>query len=69
MFEHKNGQEAQDTAASCEPTLSRKEFVALVLKRAAIAGAVIAAPKVVDKFMVQPANAFAVTSTRGHTEA
>jgi hypothetical protein len=55
---------------SCDPTYTRKEFVALVIKRAGIAGAVICAPKVVDKFFLPPAQArMARTSTRLRTEA
>ncbi len=34
--------------------MTRKEFLQKVVKRAAIAGAVVAAPKVVDKFLVPP---------------
>jgi hypothetical protein len=55
---------------SCEPGLSRKEFMAMVLRRAVVAGAVLSAPKVVDKFLMPPAKAMMVTtSTRLHTEA
>jgi hypothetical protein len=52
-----------EKTSSCEPGLTRKEFIAMVVKRGAIAGAIIAAPKVVDKFLVPPAHA--MTST-GH---
>lgn len=37
--------------------MSRQEFLASVIKNAAIAGTVVAAPKVVDKFLVPPAYA------------
>jgi len=60
----------QDYLHSCEPTLRRKEFLALVLKRATLAGVVLAAPRVVDKFLVPPAKAMMVTtSTRVGTES
>jgi hypothetical protein len=55
---------------SCDPAYSRKEFFALVIKRAAVAGVVICAPKIVDKFFLPPAEAKMVkTSTRRRTEA
>jgi hypothetical protein len=55
---------------SCDPAYSRKEFVALVIRRAGIAGALICAPKIVDKFFLPPAEAMMVaTSTRLRTEA
>jgi hypothetical protein len=60
---------SQSEDASCTPALSRKKFMAMVLKRAAIAGAVLAAPKIVDKFLVPPAQAMMLTSTRLSTEA
>jgi hypothetical protein len=59
----------QGDSPSCEPGMSRRQFVALVLKRAAVAGAILAAPKVVDKFLVAPAEARMRTSTRFRTEA
>ncbi len=52
----KNG----NTPAS-DKSISRKEFVRLVLKRGAIAGAIVAAPKIIDKFLVPPV--YAGTST------
>jgi hypothetical protein len=54
---------SDENRPSCEEGLSRKEFIALVVKRAAIAGAVVAAPKVLDKFLVPPVEA--LTSTGG----
>ncbi len=56
----------QEERNSCAPNLSRKDFMALVLKRAAITGSVLAAPKIVDKFLVPPANAL-TTSSHGST--
>jgi hypothetical protein len=55
---------------SCDPAYSRKEFFALVIKRAGVAGAIICAPKIVDKFFLPPAEARMIrTSTRLRTEA
>jgi hypothetical protein len=59
-----------DDLCSCEPALCRKEFLALVLKRATLAGVVLATPKVVDKFLIPPAKAMMVTtSTQFGTES
>lgn len=49
-----------------DKSISRKEFVALVLKRGAIAGAILSAPKVLDKFLVPPASATSSTVVHGH---
>jgi hypothetical protein len=57
----KNSIDTNAAKNSCDQQLSREEFLKLVVKRAAIAGTIIAAPKVVDKFLVPPAHA--VTST------
>jgi len=46
---------------SCDPTVSRKEFLQKILKGAAVAGTLLAAPKVLDKFLI-PA-AYATTSS------
>jgi hypothetical protein len=54
---------ARNEVASCEPGLSRKGFIELVLKRALGAGVVLAAPKIVDKFLIPPA--YATISTGG----
>ncbi len=37
---------------SCDPALTRKEFIQKVLKGAALTGGIIAAPKVLDKFIL-----------------
>lgn len=57
----KNGDAVSDqpetTAApmqSCDPSLDRKQFLAMVVKRAGLAGALLLAPKVVDSFLVPP---------------
>ncbi len=47
-------------------SISRKEFVRIVLKRGAIAGALLSAPKILDKFLVPPASAMASTVVMGH---
>ena len=53
---------------ACDPTMSRKEFFETVLKRGAIAGAILASPQIVDKFLVaQPAVA-GHSSTASHSE-
>ena len=49
---------------SAVPNMTRKEFLALVVKRATIAGAIVAAPQIADKFLVPPAYA-AVSRTTG----
>lgn len=46
---------------ACDSRVSRKEFLTTLVRRATLAGAILAAPKVVDKFLVPPA--LAVTST------
>ncbi len=49
--------DAESTRPSCQPDLTRKEFLALVLKRGAIGGAILFAPKILDKFLVPPVEA------------
>ncbi len=51
---------------SSDKSISRKEFVRLVLKRGAIAGAVVAAPRIIDKFLVPPVYAGTSTMPHGH---
>lgn len=58
---------SDDSVISCDPVMSRKAFVAMVLKRGAIAGAVLAAPAVIDKFLVAPACAAMTSATGGET--
>lgn len=48
---------------ACDATLSRKEFLTKLVQRAAVAGSLIAAPKVIDKFLVPPAQAINSTTT------
>jgi len=55
-----------DRSPASDKTLSRKEFVRLVLKRGAIAGTLLAAPKILDKFLVPPVSATASTVVHGH---
>lgn len=52
--------EAQKT--SCNPRLTRKEFLARVVKNAAIAGTIAAAPVIADAFIAPPASAQASTN-------
>jgi hypothetical protein len=49
---------------SCTKGLSRKQFLRMVIQRATIAGVILAGPKVIDKFLVPPANAM-MPSTGG----
>lgn len=49
-----------------DKSISRKEFVRLVLKRGAIAGAIMTAPKIIDKFLVPPVYAGTSTMPHGH---
>ncbi len=44
---------------ACTPGVTRKEFLAKVLKRSAIAGSLLAAPAILDKFMIPPVYAAA----------
>ena len=46
---------------ACDPSISRKEFLEAVVRRATIAGVLLAAPVVVDKFLVPPV--YAANST------
>ena len=48
---------------SSDPSLSRQQFLQMVLKRAGLVGAVLIAPKVVDSFLVPPAYAMCSGST------
>jgi len=43
--------------------MTRKDFLALVIKRASIAGMIVAAPKIVDKFLIPPVYAAASLTT------
>jgi hypothetical protein len=46
---------------SCAPSLNRKQFIQKIVKGAALTGAVMAAPKVLDKFIL-PAVAAGLSS-------
>ncbi len=52
---------------SCAPNLSRKDFMTLVVKRATITGTVLAAPKIIDKFLVPSADAKASSTSASVT--
>lgn len=54
-----------EATISSDPALNRKQFLALVLKRAGIAGAIVVAPKVVDSFLVPPVYAGMYTPNPG----
>jgi len=47
--------------SSCDPSLSRKKFLELAIKRGALAGAILSAPKIVDKFLIPPVHAMMYT--------
>jgi hypothetical protein len=61
-FEREDCKSQQDDE-SCEPTMTRKDFVAKVVRRATIAGAILAAPAVIDKFLVPPGIAAMMSPT------
>lgn len=61
--ESKNPQVPQTTEKACDPSFTRAEFVKRVVKGAALTGGLIAAPKILDKFLIPPA--FAGASTCG----
>ena len=61
--EKQAGEEGSSVKGSSVKGLTRKDFLALVLKRATIAGVIVAAPKVVDKFLVPPVYAAASLTT------
>ena len=46
---------------SCDPALTRKEFITKVVKGVAITGGILTAPKVLDKFII-PAYAAGLSS-------
>ena len=43
--------------SSCEPSITRQEFIEQIVKRAALIGTIMAAPKLIDRFLVPPAYA------------
>ncbi len=47
---------------ACDGSLSRKEFLTKLVQKAALAGSLVAAPKIIDKFLVPPA--LAINSTQ-----
>jgi hypothetical protein len=55
------GEKPDESQASSVQGMSRKEFLTTVVKGAAVAGVIVAAPKVVDKFLVPPV--YAANST------
>jgi hypothetical protein len=55
-------QHKHDGSACTDCRCTRKEFLDRILKRTLLVGAVLSAPKVVDKFLVPPA--YAMPSTQ-----
>ncbi|MBS1955867.1 MAG: hypothetical protein JST89_16910 [Cyanobacteria bacterium SZAS-4] len=58
-----SSQNKATAAKSCEQSLTRAEFITRIVKGAALTGGVLAAPRILDKFLVPPAFAGASTST------
>jgi len=54
--------EQLDDKSSCTPRLTRKEFLAKVVKNAALAGTIAAAPVIADAFLAPQAIAQASTN-------
>jgi hypothetical protein len=61
--ENNTASEATSNDKACDPSFTRAQFVKRVVKGAALTGGLVAAPKILDKFLV-PA-AYAGTSTCG----
>ena len=61
MTEKETAKNVGSEPLACDPTVSRKEFLETLVRRATIAGALLAAPKVLDKFLVPPV--YALNST------
>lgn len=58
-------EEFDSQASSCEQSLTRAEFITRVVKGAALTGGLLAAPKILDKFLVPPAFAGASSCVVG----
>jgi len=54
-----------ENMTSCDPAITRKDFLSKVIKGAALTGGLLVAPKVLDKFLIQPVYASASTCTQG----
>jgi hypothetical protein len=50
-----------DSEKSSDPSLTRSEFIQKVVKASALTGGILAAPRILDRFLVPPA--YAATST------
>lgn len=57
MEEQSKPENSSAERQSSDPGISRKDFIRRVLKRGALAGALLAAPRIVDRFVVPPAKA------------
>ncbi|HEV8714572.1 MAG TPA: hypothetical protein VGX03_17305 [Candidatus Binatia bacterium] len=55
-----------ESQPSCDPALTRRQFVAELVKKAALAGTLTAAPLIADAFMAPPA--YAQVSTDPFTD-
>jgi len=68
---NKNLPQDPQSELACDNSISRKEFLATLVKRAAVAGTLVAAPKILDHFLVPPAYARSSTNHRqdtGHSD-
>ena len=45
----------QELQPACDPSLSRAQFIRLLIERATLAGALLVAPAIADSFMAPPA--------------
>ncbi len=59
----------EDLISVADNQLPRGEFIGLILKRATLAGAVLAAPKILDKFLIPPAWAYGSSCNTSDTVA
>jgi len=49
-----NSENLSDSQPSCDPSLSRAEFIRMLLDRAKLAGALVILPAIADAFMAPP---------------
>lgn len=64
-----NFAENEKSEVSCDPTVTRSEFISKLVRRSAIAGTIMLAPLIVDTFLAPPATAAGSTSAAGSTAA
>lgn len=65
MAQSQDDEKMGGQAPSCAGDISRKEFLEQVVRRAAVAGAILAAPAIVDRFLVPPVYAMPTTPIGG----